>query len=666
MVPRHLSLRVRILIIPALAALGLLAFAVASVMSLSQSLMDTRRVQISSVVENALGIAQAFHARAAKGEMTEAEAKTQALAAIGMMRFDGDNYLWINDLDGILLMHPFRPKEVGNSMMGLKDPAGTMIYQEFVAAAKRGGGPVNYVGRRPGGASHDSPKLAQIGLFAPWGWGVGTGVYIDDVHAAIRVAIIKVAVIALIILAVVAAVSVWIGMDVGGRVRSLAQTMRRLAQGDLNVQVAPSTHGDEIGEMAEAVAVFRENAVEKHRLQQANDSEQEMRDRRQAAVERLTQDFNQGVQGVLQSVGASALQLRGAAQALTEVANGTSDQASAVATAAHRASTNVETVAAAAGEMAASQSEITQQVSRSSDVARQAAHEAEEIDTTVQGLVQATDKIGAIVGMINAIAAQTNLLALNATIEAARAGDAGKGFAVVANEVKMLANQTAKATEEISSQIVAVQGVTNQTVHAIRGMAKTIAEIDRTAAAIAEAVTRQTEASEEIARNVQEASDGTREVTSHITRVSDGAGTTGQSAAQLLETAHLLTQQADELTSDVRDFLTAIRETGDRRQFDRQSLEVDGTIQWSDGRQQTVRTCDISAGGVCLNCVLDAPVGTSFTLYISQLGKVRTRLVSAEDSHTHLQFALDENSRQRVSAYMDRIAHPVQDQAQAA
>jgi methyl-accepting chemotaxis protein len=649
MQPKTLSLRFRILAIPALAALGLLVLGAITVMTERSGQLETRRVQIHSVVEAAAKIAESYHGRAKKGEITEAEAKAQALLAISMMRFDGDNYLWVNDLDGNLLMHPFRAKEVGKSMLEVKDSAGKFIYRAFIEAGRAGGGLVDYVGRRPGNDSYDSPKLAQIIAYAPWNWGIGTGVYIDDVEAVTRSAMIKVAVLDLLILAMVSGVSVWIGMRIGGRVHRQAQTMLRLAEGDLEVGIDRSGPKDEIAEMTEALVVFKDNAVERRRLEAERAAEQAARDRRQEAIDRLTRDFNQGVQGVLESVTQSTGQLRAAAQSLSQVADGTSQQASSVTAAAHQASVNVETVAAAAEQMAASEGEIAAQVARSSDIARRAAADAQHIDGIVQGLAQATARIGDIVGIINDIAAQTNLLALNATIEAARAGDAGKGFAVVANEVKTLANQTARATEEIGVQIQAVQSVTGETVQAVRSIGETINAIDQAAAAIATSIEEQSAATREIARNVQEASQGTRHVTEIIGQVSDGAGTTGLSAKQLFETANALSAQAGELTGDVTDFLAALRENGNRRRFERIAVHL--TIQ-VNGRAAT--THDLSEGGVGLEEDMGLAPGSSVQVTLDGQAPVRARVVTTSHGRTRLQFALDDATQARLAQAVAR------------
>ncbi|WP_156612411.1 methyl-accepting chemotaxis protein [Paramagnetospirillum marisnigri] len=341
--------------------------------------------------------------------------------------------------------------------------------------------------------------------------------------------------------------------------------MRDLAGGELNVLIPPIDRKDEIGEVIRALAVFKANGLERHRLEGIHAAEQEARNRRQETIERLTADFQASVKTVLQSVTNSAHQLRDSAQSMTSIAEDTSRQSTVVAAAAEQASVNVETVAAAAEELAASEHEIARQITNSTDIARRAASEADRVNGIVATLSEATGRIGEVITLINDIAAQTNLLALNATIEAARAGDAGKGFAVVANEVKNLANQTTKATEEIGAQINSVQSVTRDAVTAIRGIGGTISAITENASAIASAVEEQTAATGEIARNVQQASSGTREVTSSIALVNQGASTTGSAAHQVLSTADDLSRQSDALASEVTQFLDAIKAVGEHR-----------------------------------------------------------------------------------------------------
>lgn len=372
-------------------------------------------------------------------------------------------------------------------------------------------------------------------------------------------------------------------------VNALSDTMMVLAQGKLEVEVPSADAQDEVGDMARSVQIFKENAIERQRLeaeqrereekeraraeeeerrkreeeeaQRLRDQEREEKaraERRQAMLD-LADKFEASVMAVVQGVSNSASEMEGAARGMAETADDTSKKSEVVANAAQQASSNAQMVASAAEELSASVREITGQTNQSSAAARDAVNRTENAGKDVAQLVDAAQKIGDVVKLINDIAEQTNLLALNATIEAARAGDAGKGFAVVASEVKSLANQTAKATQEISEQVEGMQQATNLAVRAMDEIKGIIGDIESTSVSIASAVEQQDASTQEIARNVGEVSTGTEEVTSNIHAVNQGATSTGSAATEVLSAAQLLTQQSDELRGQVESFLATIR-----------------------------------------------------------------------------------------------------------
>jgi methyl-accepting chemotaxis protein len=401
-------------------------------------------------------------------------------------------------------------------------------------------------------------------------------------------------------------------------VRAMTEAMGRLANGDKSVEVPAQDRGDEIGEMAAAVQIFKENAIRmeemakeqaeadrraaeqeakaaeekrraeaeraeaEHKVEQkrleaerkAQEAEREAErkaederhaaearaeEEKKAAMQALADDFERSVKGVVDAVSSSASQMQSTARSMSTMAEDASSKSTAVASASEQASANVQTVATAAEELAASIGEITRQVAESTKIAEGAVAEARRTNDSVQGLADEAQKIGDVVELINDIASQTNLLALNATIEAARAGDAGKGFAVVASEVKNLANQTGKATQEIGEQIGSIQEATEGAVKGIGEIADTIARVNDIATSIAGAMEEQGAATGEIGRNVQEAAQGTQEVNTNINGVSRAVTETGAAANQVLSAADELSTQAGALSREVESFLEQIR-----------------------------------------------------------------------------------------------------------
>ncbi|MBR0851918.1 HAMP domain-containing protein [Bradyrhizobium diazoefficiens] len=358
------------------------------------------------------------------------------------------------------------------------------------------------------------------------------------------------------------ALFVWlyVGRNILRRIGALHHSMQSLASGDLDAEIYHSTHhNDEISVMANTLQVFRESMIETRALTSEQDKDRAAKAERTARMEARIADFEGTVRNALDNLAQSANSMQSTAQSMSNTADQSNALVSAVASAAEETSVNVQTVSAGTEQLSSSIQEISRQVVTSAAIAKKAVEEAGATDTTVQSLADSASRINVVVDLIQTIASQTNLLALNATIEAARAGEAGRGFAVVASEVKSLASQTAKATEEIRSQIAAMQQVTTSAVGAIQGIGRIIGEINDVTTTIAAAVEEQGAATREIARNIQHAAGGTSEVSSNIVGVSNASAEAGAAATEVLGASDALRRESDLLRGEIDAFLNNMR-----------------------------------------------------------------------------------------------------------
>jgi methyl-accepting chemotaxis protein len=398
---------------------------------------------------------------------------------------------------------------------------------------------------------------------------------------------------------------------ISGRVHGLTDAMRALADGDLSIAIPGAGDSDEIGQMARAVAVFKQNAFDAERLTGERDAVRGATERRKAAMEHLTQDFGTSAAGVMAALVASTESMRQAAHAMSAAATSVHHLAEGTAERAGQSSQDLTSIAAAIEQMTASVDEIARQVASAADLARTASERAAANQVTMQGLTDAAASIGAAIRLIDGIADQTNLLALNATIEAARAGDAGKGFAVVAGEVKALARQTAKVTGEIDTQIAAVRSATGGAVAAMIEISGIVGRIDAVSAAISAAVEQQNSTTRAIAANVQAVSIATNQAAEAMTEVVAAAVDAGSVSGVVSDGATDIGREATAIHREINQFLVAVQDdTSDRRRHERIAGGGATVSVWIAGRaggtgrvQAAGILEDISEGGASIGGV---------------------------------------------------------------
>jgi methyl-accepting chemotaxis protein len=507
----------------------------------------------------AKNMAAGFKKQIDAGEMTKEQARAEFGKRGNAMTYDnGNGYLFGTTYEGITVMAP-NPQQIGQNRMDVVTN-GRRLSMELMEGVKKNGEILLYYEYMKPGTEKPIRKIGYAVAAPGLDMYVGTGAYLDDLDAKMAPIawLLGLAVLGIAIIA--GSIAAMIGRSISKPLGQLGARMQALAEGKLEGDIPGIGRGDEIGAMAATVQIFKDNAVRIRGLEQAEaENQKRVAAERRAAMESLANDFERSVSGIVRSVSTAATGMQGTAQSMTATASDASARAATVSAASESASNNVGTVASAAEELSSSVAEISRQVSRSSEIANQAVQDAQRTNGIVQALSTGAEKIGEVVKLIHSIAAQTNLLALNATIEAARAGESGRGFAVVASEVKALANQTAKATEEISAQVAAMQSSTSDAVASIGGIGETIAKMSEITTSIATAIDQQGDATREIARNIQQVAAGSSEINANIGSVTSAATATGKAASDVLGNAKELDNQSGMLRNAVDQFLAKVR-----------------------------------------------------------------------------------------------------------
>ena len=581
----RIGIRLRLYLLVAFFAIGCAALAAILIWLQEQRAWEARARQLQAMVESATGVLETHKKLADGGVVPEPEAKRRALDTITNMRYGTGDYfiVWEMSPQVPMLTTGGQRQLIGKPQIDQKDINGWYFIRDMVKELERSGQTLFHILWTRPGSQEPVTKTNFAKLYKPWGMIVATGMFGDDIALERNNALVQATIATLVLVAALGLIAMWAARGIARPLAHLRTAMIDLAEHrPLSVQLATGRR-DEIGEMARAVEVFRENATARVELEakakadaaaraeteqnaRAEAVERAAREEkaraqqaaRSARIDAVIAEFRASVGTVLSTMGASMKKLETTASSLTSVAGQAASQTTEAAGSSEQAATNVNTVATAADELGASVAEIGRQVTQANRVVAEATQLATRSNGQIVTLAQAAQKIGDVVGLIKAIAEQTNLLALNATIEAARAGEAGKGFAVVASEVKTLASQTAKATEEIGAQVAGIQGSTQDAVGAIGKIAATMEEINRFTSSIATTIEQQHAATSEISRSVAAANKGTKTLAVNISMVSTAIGEASRSADHVLSASGELSGVARDLRSAVDRFLTEV------------------------------------------------------------------------------------------------------------
>ena len=555
----RLTLTLRLQSLTILFTLAVAALVGLALQQQRNAMLADRQAQLTAIVQVATGVAAALHTQERAGTLTRDQAVTQFRSLVRGMRYNRDDYLFVYDMVGTLLVSVPQPQVEGRNRMEARDAEGRPFIREMRDLARAGGGSLT-IAYQKDGETTSRRKLNHVEAFAPWELFIGTGVFMDDLDAAWREGLVRLVLPAAGVALLGMLAALLVARSIARPLGRLHKVMQHIATGALTDAVTDTERGDEVGAMARATLVFRDQAARVREMEaMAVTERRQAAEHQRTATMALADEVERTVGGIATTLNEASLRMAQAAEAAAGAASETASQASGATEGAGRASRSAQTVAAAAEEMTATVTEISRRVSESAAMSTEALLKVRATDDTIRALTDGARRIGEVLGLIADIAGKTNLLALNATIEAARAGEHGKGFAVVASEVKALAAQTARATDEIGGQIEQMRAATARTVTAIGEIGTTTARSSEIATAIAAAVEQQSAATREIASAALDGARGTDAVSTTIGAVEAVAGRAGEAAqgmrgaaAEVARQGQALRQAIGTLTQQLR------------------------------------------------------------------------------------------------------------------